>query len=103
MTQALDVFIEYKIHEKYVKPYEENMKKIKERVQEMGASDFEWYEAADQPNLYVEMFKVNDYAAYEKIKSLRQDESESLTKDFSAYVAGGSSKVHCWAFKRKMI
>ncbi|WP_100371817.1 MFS transporter [Bacillus sp. FJAT-45037] len=98
MTSAIDVFIEYRIHEKFVNQYEETMLKLEQALTQVGAYNFKWYIARDQPHLYVEMFKVSEYSQYELIKKMRQDQTAPINEDLHEYIDGGAEKVNCWAF-----
>ncbi|KMK74943.1 hypothetical protein [Alkalihalobacillus pseudalcaliphilus] len=101
MTKELEIFMEYKIKLEHVEEYEQVMSEITTSLERLGAKDVRWFEALDQPGLYVEMFKLPNQELYEKIKQLRQSHSNPTFKKIIPYVVGGENKVHCWAFLRK--
>ena len=59
MDQSIRVFIEYKISEDAKQLYEKQMSILLDALSQEGAYNIEWFEAYDQPLLYVEMFEVN--------------------------------------------
>lgn len=101
MTKPLQIFMEYKVKEAEIEPYEEAMKEIIQVLPEYGASQIEWFVAEDQPHLYVEMFEVPTLSHYHVLKKLRRSEEHSLFRKVVPYIEGGAEKIHCWAFQRK--
>lgn len=101
MLQSLHIFMEYKIKKEKISEYELAMKHIMMELREYEASDIQWFEATDQPNLYVEMFKVPTESHYNALKKLRQTSENSIFSKIHHMVEGGPSKIHCWAFKAK--
>ncbi len=102
MTKPLHIFIEYKIKEQSVEAYERAMKeRILRELPLHGASNIQWFAAHDQPCLYVEMFEVPASSYYHALQELRQSENAPVFGEICQYVAGGSQKIHCWAFQRK--
>lgn len=98
MTEKLQIFIEYKINENVIREYEEKMGIILATLPEYEASEIEWFAAADQPHLYVEMFKVPTKAHYIALKKYRQSNEHPVFGSIIPYIEGGSEKLHCWAF-----
>ncbi|MFA9559254.1 hypothetical protein ACERII_18240 [Evansella sp. AB-rgal1] len=101
MNQQIQVFMEYKIKPELVKEYEQAMEKIGAEVGDYEVTDFQWYKAADQGALYVEMYKVPTMSHYNSIKKWRKDKDHPVFGKLNEYVPGGIEKVHCWAFLKK--
>ncbi|TSB45194.1 MFS transporter [Alkalicoccobacillus porphyridii] len=101
MKQPIRVFVEYKINDKAKKGYEQLMPSLLNTLSEEGATNIEWFEAADQPLLYVEMFEVSTLSHYRRLKQLRQTKIHPDFQQLDPMIAGGLSKLHCWAFQRK--
>ncbi|MFB5664222.1 hypothetical protein ACE4RR_20785 [Alteribacillus sp. HJP-4] len=95
--------MEYKIKHDKVTAYEEHMKKIAAHLRSLDASNFQWFTAADQPGLYVEMFEVPALSHYHTLKKQRCSKEHELFGKLDDYVDGGMNKVHCWAFHQKQI
>lgn len=93
--------MEYKVKEQKISEYESVMKEILAALPDYGATDIEWFVAADQPYLYVEMFKLPTLAHYEAIKKLRCANEHHLFARLVPFIEGGVEKIHCWAFKPK--
>ena len=101
MSAPLQIFLEYKVKKEFIKEYEKVMKEILIDLGEYGATNIDWYEAADQESLFVEMFKLPTMAHYHSIKKYRQDMNHPLFGRLDPFIEGGSKKVHCWAFIQK--
>lgn len=97
------VFIEYKIKEDCIQVYESRMLEVKRALDFIGIEDFKWFIASDQPNLYVEMFTVQSFLEYEKIKKWRQEEQDEVFGSILKMIIGGKEKFHCWCFERKQL
>ncbi|MBU9711840.1 hypothetical protein [Evansella tamaricis] len=100
---TFQIFMEYKITEKMIYKYETGMPSIIKELENLGAIDIHWYKAADQGNLYVEMFILSSMEEYETVKRLRRDSDHPVFGKMDEYVDGGMKKVHCWAFVEKSI
>ena len=101
MSRAVQIFLEYKVKEDSIKEYEKMMEDVLAGLEKFGASQVDWYEAADQGSLYVEMFKLPTMAHYDTIKKYRQDKDHPLFGKLDPFIEGGCKKVHCWAFIQK--
>ncbi|WP_026675670.1 hypothetical protein [Alkalihalobacterium bogoriense] len=101
MTESLQIFMEYKVLPQKIKEYEQAMKNILELLPEYEASDIEWYVAADQGALYVEMFTLPTKSHYHVLKKLRQSDEHPVFGQIAPCIDGGSEKIHCWAFYKK--
>lgn len=101
MNPSIRVFIEYKINEADVNDYEQLMPSLINILQEEGASNVEWFEAADQPLLYVEMFEVSTLSHYQRLKQLRQTKNHPTFQLLDKHIVGGLPKLNCWAFLKK--
>ncbi|MBU9719866.1 MULTISPECIES: hypothetical protein [Bacillaceae] len=97
----LQIFIEYKISADMVHEYENHMQKVLDELRAFGAADVEWFEAADQENLYVEMFLLPTMESYELIKGKRRDGADPVFGQLDKYIVGGLQKLHCWAFVQR--
>ena len=95
MDQNIKVFIEYKILEDKMSDYKKLIPRIKEIYVE---KQFNAYEGVDQPGLFVEEFFVSSMHEYTEIKNSRLDGSNSLWNDLAECIAGGTKKMHIWAF-----
>ncbi|MDG5786240.1 hypothetical protein QA612_01970 [Evansella sp. AB-P1] len=101
MNQGLQIFLEYKIKPEFVNEYEKHMNEILVELEQYSATEVDWYEAADQKHLYVEMFKLPTMAHYHAIKEMRQNSNHAVFGRLDQYVDGGIKKVHCWAFVQR--
>ncbi|MBM7097741.1 hypothetical protein JSY36_18555 [Bacillus sp. H-16] len=101
MNRKLQIFLEYKVKEDRLEEYEELMKDVLPALSEYGAKDVDWYEAADQKTLYVEMFTMPTMSHYHALKKLRCTNEHPLFSKLDHVVEGGIRKVHCWAFIQK--
>lgn len=102
MSQPLQIFMEYRINGDKVIEYEAHMQEsLLKKIEEYEATEIQWFEAADQEHLYVEMFKVPTMAHYESIKEKRRDADHPVFGRLNEFVDGGMKKVHCWAFVKK--
>ena len=101
MNQSIRVFIEYKIKESNKEQYEQLMPRLLHEMEEEGALRMEWFEAADQPLLYVEMFEVSTLSHYQRLKELRQTIIHPTFQELDHHIVGGLPKLHCWAFLKK--
>ncbi|WP_026690865.1 MFS transporter [Alteribacter aurantiacus] len=101
MSEKLQIFMEYKVKEDMVTEYEQVMKDILPALSEYGAEEVDWYEAADQKHLYVEMFTLPTMSHYHAMKKRRCTNEHPLFSKLDSLVEGGVKKVHCWAFVQK--
>ncbi|ADU29240.1 hypothetical protein [Evansella cellulosilytica] len=101
MNNQLHIFMEYRIKSEYVKEFENKMPDVMKELERHEAIETEWFEAADQKNLYVEMFKLPTHSHYHDIKNVRRDKAHPIFGQFDQYVEGGIEKVHCWAFVKR--
>ena len=100
---SLQIFIEYKVKEADVKKYETVMKEVVKKLPEFSAEKIEWFVAADQPFLYVEMFQVPTLAHYQALKKLRRSIEHPVFGQLDNYIEGGLEKLNCWAFQMQPI
>ncbi|MCM3719979.1 hypothetical protein [Fictibacillus phosphorivorans] len=96
----LTVFMEYKIIPETLQSYEYEMVSVIRELENLGATDIQWYRAADQPSLYVEYFKVSDKEMYASIKEKRTSNEHPIFSKLFPFVSGGAEKIHCWAFEK---
>jgi hypothetical protein len=101
--KSLQIFLEYKVNENRIDEYEALMAELLPALAEYGAEEIDWYEAADQKNLYVEMFRLPTMSHYHVMKKLRCTEEHPLFSKLSNFVEGGVRKIHCWAFVQKEV
>lgn len=101
MNQSIRVFIEYKIQADAKVSYEAHMPAILSELTQEGATNIEWFEACDQPLLYVEMFDVSSLSHYQRLKELRQIKTHTIFGALDHSIDGGIVKLHCWAFAKK--
>ncbi|PYZ96917.1 hypothetical protein CR205_14685 [Alteribacter lacisalsi] len=99
----LQIFLEYKVNENKTDEYEALMAEVLSALREYGAEEIDWYEAADQKNLYVEMFRLPTMSHYHAMKKLRCTEEHPLFSKLGDFVDGGVRKIHCWAFVQKEV
>ncbi|MBB5174629.1 hypothetical protein [Texcoconibacillus texcoconensis] len=99
---SIHVFIEYKVKLSSKKLYEVKMKDVLENLPDYEVEDIEWFEAADQEGLYVEMFKVPTMSHYYALKERRKSPSHAIFGQLDQVVDGGVEKLHCWAFVAKI-
>nr|WP_206529898.1 hypothetical protein [Brevibacillus sp. SYP-B805] len=67
---------------------------IKRETEARGGRGYRWYEGVEQPNLFVETFDVDTLEQYEAIKAWRLGDAA-----FAENIAGGTAKLHIWAFR----
>lgn len=91
----IKIFMEYKIDPDCYDDYMQVLDRVKEDMGKQGVLNYQCFEGADQPYLYVEMFDVADMEAYLAIKKLRCEDDQWI----SPFVPGGKEKIHLWAFK----
>lgn len=96
----LTVFMEYKISQESIQFYETQMPDVLKELEVYGASNIQWYRAADQPSLYVECFQVKNQTAYDTIKKDRTALGHPVFSKLNECVTGGLEKIHCWAFEK---
>ncbi len=101
MNQSIRVFIEYKIQADAKVSYEAYMPTILNELAQEGATNIEWFEACDQPLLYVEMFVASSFSHYQRLKELRQIKTHTVFGALDDSIDGGLDKLHCWAFAKK--
>ncbi|WP_100398037.1 MFS transporter [Bacillus sp. FJAT-44742] len=101
MEATLHIFIEYRIKEEHVKEYEALIENIAASLSEYGAEKFQWYAAEDQPNLYVELFKVPTKSHYHTLKKWRKSKEHPLFGKLDPVIDGGLEKLNCWAFQAR--
>jgi hypothetical protein len=99
----LTVFMEYKVNPDTVQSYEDAMVSVLDELKQSGATEIQWFRAADQPSLYVECFQVDGKIAYEMIKSERTSPEHKVYSSIHSHVTGGLEKIHCWAFEKMNI
>lgn len=88
------VFMEYKLDPAKRAAALSLLAGMSDKLTAMGAIGYRCMEGLDQPGLFVEAFEVQAVEQYEQIKAWRlADEA------FCDCVAGGSAKVHVWAFR----
>lgn len=90
----LTIFIEYKVEEHRRAHFLTQLSVESQKTEALGASNYRCYEGLDQPNLFVETFDVETTEQYLLIKAGRLED-----QSFCENIAGGSSKVHVWAFR----
>ncbi|WP_134687122.1 MFS transporter [Brevibacillus migulae] len=90
----ITVFMEYKLSEEKRDSYFQQIEQSKQGIEARGGQNYCWYEAIEQPQLFVEMFTVDSYEQYEAIKAWRQNDVA-----FCEHIAGGAAKLHVWAFR----
>ncbi len=98
MNDKMQIFLEYKVKDDCTEQYEALMKEILPALKNYEATDVDWYEAADQKNLYVEMFQLPTMSHYHGMKKMRCTLEHQLFSKLDSVVVGGIEKVHCWAF-----
>ncbi|MFB4160527.1 hypothetical protein ACE1TF_11625 [Geomicrobium sp. JSM 1781026] len=98
MKQNVSVFIEYKVVNR-PEQYEILMQEIsKELLTAYDASHHRWFQAVDQPGLYVEWLEVGNKATYERIKSERRDRDHPVFGQLAAHIHKPLETINCWAF-----
>ncbi|WP_245723182.1 MFS transporter [Natribacillus halophilus] len=99
MAERMQVFMEYKILAGNERAYEAWMKQVPKELVRYGARDFSWFEAWDQPGLYVELFTVPSLETYEQIKDLRRTKDHPVFGDLAKWMHKPLEEVNCWAFR----
>ncbi|QQK79461.1 MFS transporter [Salicibibacter cibi] len=97
--QSIQVFMEYKIVEGKESVYQAWMKEMANELTEMGAENFCWFEALEQPGLYVELFTVPSVEMYESIKNLRRSGEHPRFGELANWVHKPLEQINCWAFR----
>lgn len=94
------VFVEYKIHAEHLQEY-------LSWIRDMRASypHTEWYEGAEQPGLFVEIWHGLSDAEYKTMKAARLGQGEEkgewgAWKAMIPWVPGGKDKIHIWQFEK---
>jgi len=88
------VFVEYRVAEEHRHAYMRLMEEAKRR------GGFEFYEGAEQPGLFVEIWPDMSAAAYEEMKRERLGEPSGLWGDVQQMIVGGTDKTHIWRFEK---
>ncbi|RSL31624.1 hypothetical protein D7Z54_19455 [Salibacterium salarium] len=101
MNQNVHIFMEYKVKSGKEQLYEQTMVDIAEAMSEYGVINFRWYQAADQPNLYVELFEIPALSHYHTLKEERGSKNHPVFRKLDETIEGGLEKIHCWAFYEK--
>lgn len=101
MSSPIQVFLEYKIKHDKKEEYELYMPKLLQQLADYEADEIDWYEAADQDYLYVEMFKLPTMSHYYAMKESRSKKDHPLFGELDTFIEGGLHKLHCWAFLQK--
>ncbi|MFB4165961.1 hypothetical protein ACE1TI_19715 [Alteribacillus sp. JSM 102045] len=101
MNQKLQIFMEYKIKPEKEQKYNQIMEEIAEALPNYEAENFQWFSAADQQGLYVEMFEVPTLSHYHTLKKWRSSKEHHIFGKLDECVEGGIKKIHCWAFQAK--
>lgn len=99
--ENIQVFVEYKVIEEKKDEYLRKIRDLELVMNKIGAKDFQVFEGADQPHLFVEMFQVAKMESYYKLKRKRcQEEAEEgvFWQAINNCVEGGKEKIHMWAF-----
>lgn len=96
--QQIQVFMEYKIVEKNKDTYEAWMAQLPRYLSGLGVENFQWFEAVDQPGLYVELFSVPSMETFEQIQSLRRTIDHPLFGQLAQWMHKPLEQVNCWAF-----
>jgi hypothetical protein len=92
----IKVFLEYKVIEEYRESYLEVMRQWDRNIpQDVTVLNYHFYEGADQPLLFVEMFDVESLEQYQMIKRQRCDQKTLI----EPFIEGGRKKIHMWAFR----
>lgn len=97
--QPIQVFMEYKIEEGKEQAYQAWMNEIVNELNDMGVKNFRWFEALEQPGLYVELFTVPSIETYERIKSLRRSKEHPRFGELGNWVHKPLEQINCWAFR----
>ena len=97
--QSIQVFMEYKIEKGKESAYQAWMKEIASELTEMGAENIRWFEALEQPGLYVELFTVPSIETYARIKSLRRSREHPHFGELANWVHKPLEQINCWAFR----
>ncbi|AXF57644.1 MFS transporter [Salicibibacter kimchii] len=95
---TIQVFMEYKILEGKESAYQTWIKEMVSELTEMGAANFRWFEALEQPGLYVELFTVPSIETYERIKNLRRSREHPSFGALGNWVHKPLEEINCWAF-----
>jgi hypothetical protein len=99
----ITVFMEYKVNPDTIQSYETQMSSVIKELKVFGASEIQWFKAADQPSLYVECFQVKDKSTYDTIKKYRTTSEHPVFSRIEPFMTGGLEKIHCWAFEKMTI
>lgn len=100
MQKPIVIFMEYKIKENSRETYLFEMSSVIEEMDGLGVGAVEWYEAADQQGLYVEMLEVASMKEYEYIKERRSDPADTTFGRILSLLEKGEAGMNCWAFSR---
>ncbi|WP_252314072.1 hypothetical protein [Sinobaca sp. H24] len=100
MQKPIVIFMEYKVKEESTETYLTEMKKVIEEMEALETGSVEWYEAADQKGLYVEMVEVSSMKEYEYIKERRRDPADAAFGGLLPLLEKGTAGMNCWAFSR---
>lgn len=100
MQNPIVIFMEYKIKENNRETYLSEMSKVIEEMEALGSGAVEWYEAADQKGLYVEMLEVSSMDEYKYIKERRSDPVDTEFGRILPLLEKGEAGMNCWAFSR---
>ncbi|QQK75572.1 MFS transporter [Salicibibacter cibarius] len=97
--QSIQVFMEYKIAEGKESAYQAWIKGVANELTAMGAENFRWFEALEQPGLFVELFTVPSVEIYERIKDLRRSREHPRFGELANWVHKPLEQINCWAFR----
>ncbi|WP_232698702.1 hypothetical protein [Brevibacillus daliensis] len=95
----IKVFTEYKVKRDCRMEYITLLEELRHYHRKAwDIEDFRIFEGADQPELFVEEFHVQDMERYQKIKEARRIEQNKILERLHDCIDGGAKKVNIWAF-----
>ncbi|WP_158738416.1 hypothetical protein [Alteribacillus sp. YIM 98480] len=101
MDEKLHIFMEYKIIPEQEQNYTRIMKEIAQVLPNYEVEKFQWFSAADQQCLFVEIFEVPTLSHYHTLRKWRCSKSHHIFGKLDDCIEGGVQKIHCWAFQAK--
>lgn len=96
----ITIFIEYKVEQGVRNDYLLSMDLVQERLQAVGVQAYQFLEATDQENLYVETFQLDGEELYHRWKQeISAGEDTTPWSPIFPYIKGGKGRFNMWSFK----
>lgn len=99
MSKPIRIFIEYNVKASLIQQYEEQMKKVLNRLPTFGADQVIWYKSKDQT--YIESFLLPTVSHFIALRKIRSSEGNTTFGILSEFIEGGPKNIQIHAIKVK--